>query len=155
VHVFERYFSGCLCIFLSQRGDAVREKEQQREYLLRMLWPLRTAYISVAALRSPPALVKVQHLASMSTAAPAASPLTLRPLVCCGPSGAGKGTLIGRLLKENPQWAGFSVSHTTRKPRPGEVDGEHYHFCTPEQMDSDICKGIFLEVCKLSACSLC
>jgi guanylate kinase len=134
-----------------QHPDALLRREKLRRVQLRMLWPLRSAYISIAALHTPSALVRVQHLVSMSSAVPPASPLTLRPLVCCGPSGAGKGTLIGRLLKENPQWTGFSVSHTTRKPRPGEVDGEHYHFCTPEQMDSDICKGIFLEVRTLSA----
>ena len=71
---------------------------------------------------------------------------TLRPLVCCGPSGAGKGTLIGRLLEENPSVCGFSVSHTTRKPRNGELNGQHYHFCTLEEMEADIDKGIFLEV---------
>jgi guanylate kinase len=47
--------------------------------------------------------------------------------VISAPSGAGKTTLNRRLLKELPQLA-MSVSHTTRAPRPGEVDGEHYHF---------------------------
>lgn len=43
----------------------------------------------------------------------------LRPLVICGPSGVGKGTLINLLFKEFPEHFGFSVSHTTRNPRPG------------------------------------
>ena len=51
-----------------------------------------------------------------------------RPLVVCGPSGVGKSTLIKQLTKEFPIQFGFSVSHTTRKPRPGEKDGVHYHF---------------------------
>ena len=53
----------------------------------------------------------------------------LDPLIVCGPSGVGKGTLIEMLMKRFPNdQFGFSVSHTTRKPRPGEVDGQHYHF---------------------------
>jgi guanylate kinase len=41
------------------------------------------------------------------------------PLVICGPSGVGKGTLINMLFQEFPEHFGFSVSHTTRAPRPG------------------------------------
>ena len=40
---------------------------------------------------------------------------------------------------------GFSVSHTTREPRDGEVDGTHYNFTTVEQMEKDIADGKFLE----------
>ena len=74
----------------------------------------------------------------------------LRPLVVCGPSGVGKGTIINRFMdatgdrRDAPQF-GFSVSHTTRKPRPGEVDGKHYHFVTREQMEAKIRSGEFLE----------
>jgi guanylate kinase len=48
-------------------------------------------------------------------------------LIISSPSGAGKTTLCNRLRKEFPNLA-FSVSHTTRKPRPGEQDGREYHF---------------------------
>lgn len=52
--------------------------------------------------------------------------------VISGPSGAGKGTLVARLLDEVPDtW--LSVSATTRKPRTGEVDGKHYYFMSREQ----------------------
>ena len=52
-----------------------------------------------------------------------------RPLIIAGPSGVGKGTLIKRLTEQDfPDRFGFSVSYTTRKPRPGEVDGVHYNF---------------------------
>ena len=59
-----------------------------------------------------------------------------RPVVVCGPSGVGKGTLLGRLMKEHPEEFGFSVSHTTRQPRPGEQDGVHYHFVSREEMEA-------------------
>ncbi|KAM8887626.1 guanylate kinase 1b isoform 1-T1 [Synchiropus picturatus] len=47
-----------------------------------------------------------------------------RPVVLSGPSGAGKSTLMKRLMKEHEGIFGFSVSHTTRNPRPGEEDGK-------------------------------
>lgn len=50
-----------------------------------------------------------------------------RLFILSGPSGSGKSTLMRRLLENMPGLA-FSVSHTTRKPRPGEEDGVHYHF---------------------------
>ncbi|XP_066155394.1 guanylate kinase-like [Euwallacea fornicatus] len=68
-----------------------------------------------------------------------------RPLVFCGPSGSGKSTLVTRMMKEFPDKFGFSVSHTTRKPRPGEVHSQHYHFTTKEDMQNDIDKGKFIE----------
>jgi guanylate kinase len=68
------------------------------------------------------------------------------PVVFCGPSGVGKGTLIEMLMKRFPNdQFGFSVSHTTRKPRPGEVDGKHYNFTTVEQMKQEIQDGKFVE----------
>lgn len=70
---------------------------------------------------------------------------TIRPLVLCGPSGSGKSSLLSRLLQEHPNKFGFSVSHTTRKPRPGEVDGIHYHFTDRESMEQAIENGEFLE----------
>lgn len=59
-------------------------------------------------------------------------------LVVCGPSGVGKGTLISRLMSEHPDKFGFSVSHTTRAPRPGEEDGVHYHFSDRATMQTAI-----------------
>jgi guanylate kinase len=66
-------------------------------------------------------------------------------LVVVGPSGAGKSTLIKRLMKEFPAGFGYSVSHTTRSPRVGEVDGVSYHFVTPAAFDDIIQSGKFLE----------
>lgn len=63
----------------------------------------------------------------MGVAASTDSDLIL--LIISSPSGAGKTTLTHRLLQEFPDLR-FSVSHTTRKPRPNEVDGQDYHFVT-------------------------
>ncbi|XP_005175525.2 guanylate kinase isoform X2 [Musca domestica] len=68
-----------------------------------------------------------------------------RPVVICGPSGSGKSTLLNRLFKEFPNTFGFSVSHTTRKPRPGEEDGVHYNFVEREAMEKAIANGEFIE----------
>ncbi|XP_053985284.1 guanylate kinase-like isoform X1 [Hylaeus volcanicus] len=73
-----------------------------------------------------------------------------RPLVLCGPSGSGKSTLIKRLFEEFPDKFGFSVSHTTRTPRPGEEDGKHYYFTTKEKMQKQIEQGEFLETATFS-----
>lgn len=64
-------------------------------------------------------------------------PLELPPLVICGPSGVGKGTLIEKIKAALPGKFGFSVSHTTRKPRPGEVDGISYHFTDFDKMKKE------------------
>ncbi|CAH0479732.1 unnamed protein product [Peronospora belbahrii] len=69
----------------------------------------------------------------------------LEPIVIAGPSGVGKGTLINLLLAAFPNTFGFSVSHTTRGPREGEVDGVSYHFIEKETMLKEIEAGLFLE----------
>jgi guanylate kinase len=66
-------------------------------------------------------------------------------VVIAGPSGVGKGTLIERLRAEYPDKFGFSVSHTTRAPRPGEVDGIHYNFTTVPDIQAAIAAGAFIE----------
>lgn len=65
-------------------------------------------------------------------------------LILAGPAGSGKTTLCERLVGEVP---GFSrvVTTTTRAPRPGEVNGVHYHFLTPAQFDAKVAAGEFLE----------
>lgn len=61
-----------------------------------------------------------------------------------GPSGVGKGTLIGALRARRPELE-LSVSATTRAPRAGERDGHEYHFLTHEQFDERLARGDFLE----------
>ncbi|XP_015209641.1 guanylate kinase isoform X3 [Lepisosteus oculatus] len=98
-----------------------------------------------------------------------------RPVVLSGPSGAGKSTLLKRLLKEYEGVFGFSVSHTTRNPRPGEVNGKglkylpilleattllpladvlssarDYHYVTREAMQKAIDSGEFIENAEFS-----
>ena len=65
--------------------------------------------------------------------------------ILSAPSGAGKTTLIQHLLASDVPDLGFSVSHTTRAPRPGEVEGEHYHFVDRATFQQMIQAGDFLE----------
>jgi guanylate kinase len=68
-----------------------------------------------------------------------------RPVfVITGPSGAGKGTLIQRLIARVPDLA-LAVSATTRERRPGEEDGRDYHFLSEEEFDRGVADGAFLE----------
>jgi guanylate kinase len=70
--------------------------------------------------------------------------------VISGPSGAGKSVLIRRILEDLPALR-FSVSSTTREPRPGEIEGIDYHFISREQFQADIDAGRFLEYAPFSA----
>ncbi|XP_065123663.1 guanylate kinase isoform X2 [Paramisgurnus dabryanus] len=73
-----------------------------------------------------------------------------RPVVMSGPSGAGKSTFLKRLLKEFEGVFGFSVSHTTRSPRPGEENGKDYHYVTRAEMQKSIAEGNFIEHAEFS-----
>ncbi len=67
-----------------------------------------------------------------------------RLTVLSGPSGVGKGTVVAEVRRRHPEvWV--SVSVTTRKPRPGEVDGEHYWFVDDEYFDWLIANDGLLE----------
>ncbi len=66
-----------------------------------------------------------------------------------GPSGVGKSTVVAELAKTCPQiW--ISVSVTTRPPRPGEVDGRHYHFVDDSEFDALVASGALLEWARFS-----
>jgi guanylate kinase len=65
-------------------------------------------------------------------------------LTISAPSGTGKSTLINMLTREYPEF-GFSVSYTTRLPRPGEVNGKDYFFVDQEEFISLRDKGFFAE----------
>ncbi len=70
-------------------------------------------------------------------------------LVISGPSGVGKGTVISKLFDMDDNLY-FSVSATTRQPRPGEVNGVHYTFKTKEEFEKDIETGEMLEYAQFS-----
>jgi guanylate kinase len=65
--------------------------------------------------------------------------------VVSAPSGAGKTSLVRALLESMGDQLALSVSHTTRAPRPGEVDGRDYHFVSMETFRHMIDNGAFLE----------
>ena len=67
-----------------------------------------------------------------------------RLVVLAGPSAVGKSTVVSRLRGAVPDLY-FSVSMTTRAPRPGEVDGQDYFFVTPEHFQGRIDRGEMLE----------
>lgn len=65
--------------------------------------------------------------------------------VISGFSGSGKGTIIKQLLEEHPEQYWFSVSVTTRDPRPGEENGREYHFIKQDQYDQMVENNDLLE----------
>ena len=67
-----------------------------------------------------------------------------KTFIISGPSGVGKSTVLRALLEKRPD-VYFSVSATTRDPRPGEVDGIHYHFLDVDTFRDKIAREEFLE----------
>ncbi len=67
-----------------------------------------------------------------------------RLVVLAGPSGVGKSTVVAALRRELPRLY-FSVSATTRAPRPGEVEGRDYHFVDDAEFDRMVAEGALLE----------
>lgn len=65
-------------------------------------------------------------------------------LVVSGPAGAGKGTVLNSLMQMDDRYM-YSVSATTRKPRPGEQNGVNYFFVTHEKFEEYIKQGAMLE----------
>lgn len=71
-------------------------------------------------------------------------------LVLCGPSGVGKGSILRKLGDLAPGGTiGVAVSHTTREPREGEIDGVHYNFVTQDEFAAIEAKGGFIETAKV------
>jgi guanylate kinase len=65
-------------------------------------------------------------------------------IVLTGPSGVGKGTLLQALLKRHPELY-LSISATTRQPRPGEIDGQHYYFVSRDKFEQMVAASELLE----------
>ena len=64
--------------------------------------------------------------------------------IIAAPSGGGKTSLVNALLERDPRLI-LSISHTTRQPRPGEMDGGHYHFVSEAEFKNMISRGDFME----------
>lgn len=69
--------------------------------------------------------------------------------VCSAPPGTGKTTLVQMLLKEFSGQVVQSISYTTRSPREGEVNGDHYNFISEEEFEERAAKDEFLEYINL------
>lgn len=65
-------------------------------------------------------------------------------MIVSGPSGSGKGTVVGRILEKRPDFV-CSVSATTRMPRENEVDGVSYYFLDRAEFEGRIAKDMMLE----------
>jgi guanylate kinase len=121
-------------------------KEDNQRYLESHpeLTTLLDGFISAVIQQRPSDIVKFgsHYFNSLKSPGAIAGP---SPLVIAGPSGVGKGTLIKNLLDNFPEYFGFSVSHTTRLPRPGEVDGQHYHFVTKGEFEGMVKRNEFIE----------
>lgn len=72
-------------------------------------------------------------------------PAGQRVVVLSGPSGSGKTTIVNRLISESPVKLRKSVSATTRKPRPQEIDGDDYHFLSDAEFREKLRQGQFIE----------
>jgi len=71
-------------------------------------------------------------------------PVPGKLFIVAAPSGAGKSTLVNALLAREPGIA-LSISHTTRAPRPGDIDGVQYHFVDRAAFERMVARGEFLE----------
>ncbi len=72
--------------------------------------------------------------------------------IVSGPSGTGKSTVLGEVFRRREKLY-FSVSATTRAPRPGETDGVEYFFLTEEKFDGMVERGELLEHARYAKCS--
>src|SRR5689334_21518289 len=76
-------------------------------------------------------------------------PADIKLIVLSGPAGVGKSTILRNLLAKYPIELRFSVSATTRPPRPGETEGVDYYFLSPEEFQRRRQAGEFLECCEV------
>ena len=113
--------------------------------------------LSPTHLNPPPQLHTTRMRLSLplllKTMAPTTPPAVKshRPIVISGPSGSGKSTIITRLMQKYPSHFGFSISHTTRSPRPNEKDGVNYHFVDIPACEKLIEEGGFIEYTKFTS----
>jgi len=84
------------------------------------VFKLTSVALKGISILSPKLVVRSYGVTMILSASQTSRMAPIRPLVICGPSGVGKSTIVNQLLQEFPSVFGFSVSHTTRKPREGE-----------------------------------
>jgi guanylate kinase len=101
--------------------------------------------LNFVLIKQPGFILTHYNLVQLAGLYSAASMPQRRPVVISGPSGAGKSTLCSRLLNTYPGTFAATVSHTTRKARPGEVDGVTYYYVSREHFESLILKDTFVE----------
>ncbi len=108
---------------------------------------LLNSFVTEIREKNPQDLISfgLDYLSALQQSSTAAVDSEICPVVIAGPSGVGKGALITRLLATYPDAFGFSVSHTTRGPRPGEVDGQHYHFVAKDAFEAALAENAFVE----------
>jgi len=128
----------CVQAELEEQYKQVLENHQELKNLI-------GDFVAAALVEKPEdVFVFAKDFFTMNGPGPTETPPT-RPLIVCGPSGVGKSVILKKVFAEFPDRFGFSVSHTTRKPREGEKDGVDYHFAEKEEMQKDIDLGLFLE----------
>lgn len=69
-------------------------------------------------------------------------------IIISGPSGVGKSTVCGKVREQFPDLQ-FSISCTTRQPRPGEIDGVHYYYLSKDEFERRIANGDFIEYARV------
>ncbi|MBE6367004.1 MAG: guanylate kinase [Lentisphaerae bacterium] len=69
-------------------------------------------------------------------------------VIISGPSGVGKSTVCGKVREQFPELQ-FSISCTTRQPRPGEIDGVHYYYLSKDEFEKRIANGDFIEYARV------
>eukprot|EP00596_Hydrurales_sp_CCMP1899_P002495 CAMPEP_0119034916 /NCGR_PEP_ID=MMETSP1177-20130426/1928_1 /TAXON_ID=2985 /ORGANISM="Ochromonas sp, Strain CCMP1899" /LENGTH=282 /DNA_ID=CAMNT_0006992737 /DNA_START=153 /DNA_END=1001 /DNA_ORIENTATION=+ len=106
------------------------------------------SFISATIAKKPDDVVDFacEHFSNLRNAKALKS---IYPAVFAGPSGVGKGTLVNLLMTRHPDLFGFCVSHTTRQPREGEINGVHYHFTDIPGMELAIGRGEFVEYARV------
>lgn len=86
----------------------------------------------------------MQVISTKSAATTKECPSVGKLIILTGPSGVGKGTLMRSLLQRHPELH-YSVSVTTRSPRPGEIDGKDYYFVSRQEFEQLVGAGELLE----------
>ena len=132
---------------LHARKDALRDEHARYVAEHPELKHVMSDFLSQVLLMKPAdvrAFAK-EYFAAYLPAAAGAAMGAHPPLCISGPSGAGKGSLVKKLFAEFGDSFGLSVSHTTRRPREGEVDGQHYHFVSHDAIKDMISRSMFIE----------